>query len=186
MVILFKACILPLGSNPTMEGSAFFHTHVRYAQQHDVDSAVWLVLLKLLDEKSINSTQFIGLKEDIPIEQTRLSTSLCTNTRMNDVRRINKLLEQVNETLDDGNYFVGSFETYRARRHRIAFYKVPVLKYVWITSEFIFLRIFPKVPVLKQLYFALTSGKGRLLSKAEMLGRLVCCGFEIVSHESIN
>jgi lipopolysaccharide/colanic/teichoic acid biosynthesis glycosyltransferase len=105
---------------------------------------------------------------------------------MNDVRRINKLLEQVNESMDDGQYFVGSFETYRARRHRISFYKVPVLRYAWIFSEFIFLRIFPKVPVLKQLYFALTSGKGRLLSKAEMLGRLVCCGFEIVSHQSIN
>jgi hypothetical protein len=30
----------------------------------------------------------------------------------------------------------------------------------------------------------LTGGKGRLLSKAEMLGRLVACGFEILKHES--
>jgi lipopolysaccharide/colanic/teichoic acid biosynthesis glycosyltransferase len=88
--------------------------------------------------------------------------------------------------MDEGQLFVASFETYRARRHRISFYKVPLLKYAWITSEFIFLRLFPKVPVLKQLYFSVTGGKGRLLSKAEMLGRLVCCGFEIVSHESIN
>jgi hypothetical protein len=88
--------------------------------------------------------------------------------------------------MDEGEHFAGSFETYRARRKRIFFYRIPVLKYGFIFTEFVFLRIFPKLPVLKKIYFGLTGGQGRLLSKAEMLGRLVACGFEILKHESTN
>jgi lipopolysaccharide/colanic/teichoic acid biosynthesis glycosyltransferase len=52
--------------------------------------------------------------------------------------------------------------------------------------EFIFLRVFPKVYILKKLYFFITRGRNRLLSKGEILGRLVSCGFEITEHISIN
>jgi hypothetical protein len=48
------------------------------------------------------------------------------------------------------------------------------------------MRIFPKTPVLKKLYFFITRGHNRLLSKAETLGRLVSCGFEIEDYQSFN
>jgi len=169
-----------------MEGSAFFHTHLNTRLKSENFPALEESLSRLLDEQQRNSFYFRKCDTGTDLSIERHGVSLFTETPMNDVRRINKFLEQTNESMDEGQLFVGSFETYRARRHRIAFYKVPILKHAWITSEFIFLRIFPKVPVLKQLYFAVTGGKGRLLSKAEMLGRLVCCGFEIVSHESID
>ena len=41
----------------------------------------------------------------------------------------------------------------------------------------------PKLPVLKKIYFSITQGKDRLLSKAEALGRLVCCGFDIIDYK---
>ena len=169
-----------------MEGSAFFHASTQSSSTWQLTPVVLECLPHLLSSAQLESLRFSKWQTDNATSLKTQDTSLFTETRMNDVRRINKLLEQVNESMEDGQYFVGSFETYRARRHRISFYKVPVLRYAWITSEFIFLRIFPKVPVLKQLYFAVTGGKGRLLSKAEMLGRLVCCGFEIVSHQSID
>jgi lipopolysaccharide/colanic/teichoic acid biosynthesis glycosyltransferase len=169
-----------------MEGSAFFHTHLNTRLRAKVIPALEDCLPILLGEEQSHFYFFQKCEPGTAITDVSPGMSLCSPTRMNDVRRINKFLEQVNEAIEDQQLFVGSFETYRARRHRISFYKVPLLKYAWITSEFIFLRIFPKVPVLKQLYFSVTGGKGRLLSKAEMLGRLVCCGFEIVSHESIN
>jgi len=169
-----------------MEGSAFFHTHLNTRLKSEHFPALEESLSRLLNEQQRNSFYFRKCDTGTSFSIGRHGVSLFTETPMNDVRRINKFLEQTNEAMDEGQLFVGSFETYRARRHRIAFYKVPILKHAWITSEFIFLRIFPKVPVLKQLYFSVTGGKGRLLSKAEMLGRLVCCGFEIVSHESVN
>lgn len=169
-----------------MEGSAFFHTHLNSTTQRVSHPALDRCIPMLLDFDLRNRLVFRPCHPDSDLSSLKPGFSLFTETPMNDVRRINKFLEQVNASLEDGQFFLASFETYRARRQRIAFYKIPVLKHVWIASEFIFLRIFPKVGGLKQLYFAATGGKGRLLSKAEMLGRLVCCGFEIVSHESID
>ena len=169
-----------------MEGSAFFHTHLNTRLKSEHFPALVEPFSMLLTEHQRQTLFFRKCDSETDFTMVATGVSFFTETPMNDVRRINKFLEQTNEVMDEGQLFVGSFETYRARRNRISFYKVPVLKYAWTTSEFIFLRIFPKVPVLKQLYFSVTGGKGRLLSKAEMLGRLVCCGFEIVSHESIN
>ena len=46
--------------------------------------------------------------------------------------------------------------------------------------DFGFRRIMPKIAGLQKVYFSLTKGKGRLISRAELLGRLSFCGFEIV------
>ncbi|MFQ5675764.1 MAG: sugar transferase, partial [bacterium] len=43
--------------------------------------------------------------------------------------------------------------------------------------------ILPKVPGLKQLYFAVSKGKNRAISKAEILGRLYYCGFAVLAVE---
>jgi lipopolysaccharide/colanic/teichoic acid biosynthesis glycosyltransferase len=169
-----------------MEGSAFFHTHLNNPLHRELHPSLEKCVPVLLDFEQRSITRFKSCTPAEPIAELLSGFSLYTETRMNNVRRINKFLEKTNEALEEGQLLIGSFETYRARRNRIAFYRVPVVKHVWIASEFIFLRIFPKVPVLKKIYFAATQGKGRLLSKAEMLGRLVCCGFEIVSHEAID
>jgi lipopolysaccharide/colanic/teichoic acid biosynthesis glycosyltransferase len=168
-----------------MEGSAFFHTHLNTSLPAEVIPALRECLPLLLNEKKRDAYVFKKYNPEAETTREYRECSLYSETRMNDVRRINKFLEQINESMDEQQLFIGCFETYRARRHRIVFYRVPILKYIWTTFEFIFLRIFPKFPGLKQLYFATTGGKGRLLSKAEMLGRLVCCGFEIESHESV-
>ena len=169
-----------------MEGSAFFHSIVHTTPTVEAPPDISRCFMRLLSFDQRTSLRFRKFEPSKDTQSNNGGVSLYTEVRMNDIRRINKYLERINSSMDEGQVFIGSFETYRARRHRIAFYKVPILKYVWIASEFIFLRIFPKVSGLKQLYFATTGGKGRLLSKAEMLGRLVCCGFEIIAHESMD
>ena len=39
-----------------------------------------------------------------------------------------------------------------------------------------------KLPITKQIYFSITRGHNRVLSKAEMLGRLSSCGFTILEY----
>jgi lipopolysaccharide/colanic/teichoic acid biosynthesis glycosyltransferase len=46
-------------------------------------------------------------------------------------------------------------------------------------------RVIPKVPVTKKIYFFITKGRNRVLSKAETFGRLYSCGFEIVNEKFI-
>ncbi len=106
--------------------------------------------------------------------------------RVNDIRYINKFFEAVNHKLDNGDYFIGMVESFSQRRDRKKINKCPVIRAVYFTMEFMFLRVFPKIWGLKKIYFFVTRGRNRLLSKAETLGRLVSCGFEIVDHKAID
>lgn len=110
--------------------------------------------------------------------------TLINLSKVNNIRYINKFFNAVNRKLENGNMFVCCFETISARKARYKIGKVPVIGTVFFIFEFIFLRMFPKIWGLKKIYFILTKGKNRLLSKAEVLGRLVSCGFEILSYES--
>lgn len=122
--------------------------------------------------------EFLELKPEIDL--------LVNLYRMNDVRFVNKHLEKVNQNLNKDATLVGCFETFTARRARIKYYQIPFFKHFFLLFEFLFLRVFPKVKGLNKVYFYFTKGKNRLLSKAEMLGRLVCCGFEIIEYRQIN
>jgi hypothetical protein len=53
-------------------------------------------------------------------------------------------------------------------------------------GDFIINRIFPKIQLTQDLYFSYTKGADRALSKAEVLGRLYSCGFELVNSTFIN
>ncbi len=107
-------------------------------------------------------------------------------SKVNNIRRINKFFENVNGKLQNNNIFVCCFETITVRGRRHAFGKIPIIKNVFFVFEFIFFRAFPKLPILKKIYFLITRGRNRLLSKAEVLGRLVSCGFEIKAYETYN
>jgi len=105
--------------------------------------------------------------------------------RVNDIRYINKFFEAVNSKMQNGDTFIGMVESFSQRRARKRINKYPVLRELYFTMEFIFLRVFPKIWGLKKVYFFITRGRNRLLSKAETLGRLVSCGFDIIDHKTI-
>jgi lipopolysaccharide/colanic/teichoic acid biosynthesis glycosyltransferase len=104
--------------------------------------------------------------------------------KVNDIRFINKFFESVNSRLTNGDQFIVRFETFTARRKRKTINRIPIIGQIYFLFEFVFMRVFPKVPGLKKLYFFITRGHNRLLSKAEVLGRLVSCGFSIENFAS--
>lgn len=105
-------------------------------------------------------------------------------SKVNNIRYINKFFEKVNERLDQEDYFVCCSETMQGRRRRQRVNTIPILRNIYFSLEFLFLRVFPKIWGLKKVYFFITRGRRRILSKAEVLGRLVSCGFTIVDFES--
>lgn len=113
-------------------------------------------------------------------------SALINLSRTNDIRYINKFFEAVNSRLQNNDIFIGCMETLSCRMKRLSVGKIPVFGKAYFAVEFIFNRISPKVWGLKKIYFLLTRGRNRLLSKAEVLGRLVCCGFEIVDYKLID
>ena len=105
--------------------------------------------------------------------------------RINDIRRINKFFESVNGKLDNGGIYIDSVETYIRRKARILRKFIFPFNWVHYTFDVIVTRVFPKLPVFKQIYFAVTRGRNRVLSRAETYGRLYSCGFEILETREI-
>lgn len=106
--------------------------------------------------------------------------------KVNNFRLINKQFEEVNAKLPIDGMLLGNFETFSSRAENNISSRLKIFNRIYFGFEFIFKRVFPKMPVLKKLYFFTTKGKNRLLSKAEALGRLVCCGFEIMDVKEID
>jgi len=112
--------------------------------------------------------------------------SIINLRRINDIRFVNKFFEEVNEKTPKGGIFIGCVETKNQRKARILKKFPPILNYIYYTLDFIIKRIFPKFALTKKLYFLVTRGENRVISKAETIGRLYSCGFRLNSGKNIN
>jgi len=106
--------------------------------------------------------------------------------RINDIRYINKFFEAINEKLEPEGIFIGFLETKDLRKQRILQKYPPVLNYIMYTIDFIVKRVFPKFKLTQGIYYFFTRGQNRVLSKAEIFGRLYSCGFEVLDEVFIN
>ena len=113
-------------------------------------------------------------------------SSILNLKKVNDIRYINKFFETVNTILPNSGLYLGKVVTYPNRRSAILKKYPPILNKVIYFFDYIFSRVLPKLPISKNLYFHLTKGKGRVISRAEMFGRLYSCGFEIIDEKTIN
>lgn len=110
----------------------------------------------------------------------------CNAQRINNFRRINKYLESVNSKLTLGGLYIGKIQPKDSRKRAI-YSKYKGLKgKILYFLDFCFHRIAPKVWGTRKVYFLLTKGKYRVMSKAEGLGRVVSCGFDLIDYKEIN
>lgn len=104
---------------------------------------------------------------------------------LNNIRGINKMFSIINEKLPDNGLMVGVFKDKSVKKHQI------LQKYPkginWIIYAFYYFvkRVIPKLFLTKRLYYDITQGKRRVLSKTEVFGRLYYCGFELVAEKKI-
>ncbi|MBN2237025.1 MAG: sugar transferase [Bacteroidales bacterium] len=106
--------------------------------------------------------------------------------RINDIQYINKFFEAVNAKLEIGGIYINNVETYTDRKNRLLKKYPPVLNYIYYFFDFIVKRIMPKTILTKKIYFIITGGRNRVMSRAETLGRLYSCGFEVIEDKYIN
>jgi len=105
--------------------------------------------------------------------------------KINDVRRINKFLEAVNQKLRKGGSFIACVETKDLRKKRIFAKFPPVISHIYYLFDFFYKRVMPKLFLTRKLYFFLNHGINRVLSQQEMFGRLYSCGFKVITEKSI-
>jgi len=106
--------------------------------------------------------------------------------KINNIKRVNKFFESVNAKLSDGGIFIGHGQTKGLMKKKILSKNPPVINYIIYTLYFLYKRVWPKLPILKNIYFLITKGRNRAMSRAEILGRLYSCGFEVLKEEFID
>ncbi|MFZ0390846.1 MAG: sugar transferase [Calditrichia bacterium] len=105
--------------------------------------------------------------------------------RVNDFRYLNRYFLEAHRKFYNGGWFVGRADTI-STFNEMFYKKYPkLLADLLFPFYFIYVRILPKLPGIKKLYFMLTRGKNRVISRAELLGRLHFCGFEVTAEKQI-
>ena len=112
--------------------------------------------------------------------------SIINLKRINDIPYLNTFFEAVNSKLPENGSFIGCVETKNLRKKRI-FKKYPFLLnyFYYYLIDFPVKRLMPKFKITSGLYHFLTRGQNRVITRAETLGRLISCGFDIVNEEYI-
>ena len=169
--------------------------------EHDIERGKTLRSL-ITDEVGEEASRLIGLYAEIDTSTCMiLSTTTNFNIiksplakyqqivnlhKINDILRINKFFEEVNAKLPLGGLYINQVETFGLRKERILKKFPPGINWGIYSVHFFFKRIMPKLWSTKRIYFIITNGRNRVMSKAETFGRLYSCGFEIVEEKMIN
>ena len=101
---------------------------------------------------------------------------------LNQIRGLNKLFSTVNEKLPDNGIWICCYEPQSVTKRNILNRFPPIIGWLYYIAFFCYKRVLPKLFMTSRLYFDITEGKNRVLSKAEVLGRLCYCGFEIIDE----
>ncbi len=105
--------------------------------------------------------------------------------KINDFRRINEYFLDVYSKLENDGLLIGNFIPLESMNSHLRSKMPHFLYIILLPFHFFFYRVFPKLAFTKQIYFLLTRGKNRILSKAEILGRLSFCGYEVIEEKII-
>lgn len=124
-----------------------------------------------------------GLRDTIRPSTLRLMIVLY---RINDIGRVNRFMLNAHAVLKNGGVLVGVKDTLASTKQRL-FDKYPrYMATVLYILHFLVARVWPKMPVVKNLHFLIFRGRNNPISKAELLGRLAFCGFKIQKTEYID
>ena len=146
---------------------------------------IWQTIKR--EKISKNKVTILNTTSNINIELLfNNSKELLVNMhRLNDIRRINEHLLTAYSKLESGGLFVGNFIPLERLKSHLRSQMPHFLYSIVLPFYFIFHRVFPKLAVTKQIYFIITRGRNRILSKSEVLGRLAFCGYEILNEINI-
>ncbi len=113
--------------------------------------------------------------------------SLINLKRINDIRYLNEFFIAANKSLPRGGSFTCCVETKDLRKQRIfRKFLFPINYLIYYFIDFPVKRILPKFNLTRRFYFILTRGQNRVITRAETLGRLIACGFEVEDEEYID
>jgi lipopolysaccharide/colanic/teichoic acid biosynthesis glycosyltransferase len=147
-----------------------------------------LMFVKKHFDFNIKTNFFTSTATQFNIEKLPVNyySSIINLKKINDARFINQFFEAVNLKLPNSGLYFGKVETFRRRRKALLEKYPPLINRIVYVFDYFLKRVLPKLKLTRKIYFYLTKGKGRVISKAETYGRLYSCGFEIIDEKTIN
>ena len=100
-------------------------------------------------------------------------------TLLNDAKGINRRFCIVNQKLPDDGRYVCCYRPQEYMKQKILAKYVKPLNWIIYTMYFWHKRVVPRLALSSRLYYDVTKGRKRMLSKTEVFGRLYYCGFEV-------
>jgi len=165
-----------------------FHTLSEYKEflLEQTSESAYRFLCTHIDEVN-DRTLVLSTTSPFIVEMTSgLSNAIINLQPINDIKRVNKFFETVNNKLPPGGLLIGCVLTNEMRKEKILRESPWGFKYLIYSIYFIFKRLIPKIPGLKKIYFLMTNGFDRPISRAEATGRLYCCGFEVLEKQEFS
>ena len=155
-------------------------------RKHSGDKAFHFLNSKV-NLKSANAYVFVSrtTEELMAFPQYRYD-SIVLLERLNNQRGINKMLHILNDKLPDDGVFICCFESQSTRKKRFLSSWPQFIRKTVYFFDFIVNRLIPKIFITRRLYYDITEGKNRILSKTEVIGRMYCFGYEVIADKKIN
>ncbi|MBQ6770724.1 MAG: sugar transferase [Bacteroidales bacterium] len=166
------------------------HSETRHAPKFDVSQApaeLQEVIAVCKQPRGPERSQWLN---DYVVKSWSVSDGeaevLVSAEHLNKTRYINRYLRQANAKLKQDGYFVGSFDTEKMRRMKIFAHYPQIVAYIVYFFDFLWHRMFPKLPLLRRFYYLCTNKVRKVIPRPEMLGRFYYCGFDVVSEKYIH
>jgi len=142
------------------------------------------------ENRNINPTKFRVFynKEPFNIQLLKPSSSesLLNYYLINDMLAINKYFNACHGSITNNGYLIGLYTPQELVRKSLEERMPRHLFAVYYPFHYLFKRVIPKLPWTAGLYTIITRGKRRLISRAELLGRLAYAGFVVEEESPVN
>ena len=150
-------------------------TVLNYVSEHlDLERNFKSIVFSTHDKSYVENVDFNNVRAIINFKE------------INDIRHVNHHFRSVNILLPDAGIYIGRAETYWERKIRIyRKYGNRIGQLIWLV-DFVFNRVLPKLRPFDKIYRLVTNNHVHPKSVAELLGRLVYCGFEIIEFNVID
>jgi len=100
-------------------------------------------------------------------------------TLLNDAKGINRRFCIVNQKLPDEGRYVCCYRPQEYMKAKLLAKYPKGINWIIYSLYFFRKRVVPRLMLTSRLYYDVTKGRKRMLSKTEVLGRLYYCGFEV-------
>ena len=180
---------------PTMEIEKRENATIRRPYEKRSETSMQTIHDAILSITTEEDYQLLLEKADLDSRQTKVVANrdrfsfmqipdyeydtLVDMTLLNDAKGINKRFCIVNQKLPDNGRYVCCYRPQEYVKQKIL-NRYPIgINWIVYTFWFAWKRIVPRILLTSRLYYDLTKGRKRMLSKTEVLGRLYYCGFEV-------